>query len=203
MKPRAKWLENSIPNTGDELYGKAETMDRRRRKTRAAIFSALDGLLEEKDYDSITVSNIIDRADVGRTTFYDNFETKDDLLDQLCQSLFDHVAESASAENSRGGEVFDHLLWHLKEDDDRALRMLASRNSEVFARYFTGRLEGLVASRVSPTWLQAAGMPESVAVRLVSSGFVELVRWWSRGGLEQEPKTVTRWFLELYGDALG
>ena len=54
--------------------------DRRIERTRRRLKGALAELLAERDYDQITVQNIVDRADVGRSTFYAHYESKEDLL---------------------------------------------------------------------------------------------------------------------------
>ena len=58
-------------------------MDRRQQKTRESIFNAFISLLSKKNYNNITVGEIIEVANVGRATFYLHFETKDFLLKDL------------------------------------------------------------------------------------------------------------------------
>ena len=105
-------------------------MDRRQQKTRTAIFTAFSTLLSEKSYSKITVQEIIDSANVGRTTFYAHFETKDDLLKALCEELFGHIVSSAAdcththglySEGRVPDSVFCHLLQHLKENNRHIL----------------------------------------------------------------------------------
>jgi hypothetical protein len=70
----------------------AGTTDRRVRRTRER--SALLSLIQEKGYDRIKVQDILDRADVGRSTFYAHYRDKDDLL----QSGFEDVRAALAAE---------------------------------------------------------------------------------------------------------
>src|ERR671929_2025740 len=57
-----------------------EKQDRRSQRTRRLLSAALVELIREKDYGTITVSDIIERANVGRSTFYAHYRDKDDLF---------------------------------------------------------------------------------------------------------------------------
>lgn len=77
-----------------------EPADRRVRRTRRALHQALIGLMLERGYARITVQDILDRADVGRSTFYAHFRNKDDLLvgsstDYLRQAVAQTVPRTA------------------------------------------------------------------------------------------------------------
>ena len=50
-------------------------------------------LMQEKPYDAITVQDIIDRADVGRSTFYSHYRDKEDLMVSGLLHLMDILSD--------------------------------------------------------------------------------------------------------------
>lgn len=179
-------------------------MDRRQQKTRAAIFQAFSNLLAEKSYTRITVQEIIDRANVGRTTFYAHFETKDDLLKALCEELFGHIISSAIdcththglySDGSAPESVFCHLLQHLQENDNNILGLLSCESSEIFLRYFKDSLNELIQNQfVNQNRKTNKEIPQDFLVNHVSGSFVEMVLWWIKNRMKQTPEELDRYF---------
>ena len=179
-------------------------MDRRQQKTRAAVFAAFSSLLAEKSYSKVTVQEIIDTANIGRTTFYAHFETKDDLLKALCEVLFDHIISSAAdcththglySDKDAPESVFCHLLHHLQENEHNILVLLSCESSELFLRYFKDSLNGLVQSQfVNQNRRHNKEIPEDFLVNHISSSFVEMVLWWIRGHRKQSPAELDQYF---------
>ena len=87
-------------------------MDRRTRKTQSAIYSAFVSLIVERGYDTISVQQIIDEADVGRTTFYAHFRSKDDLLMFGFQRLRDDLQRHL--DDDRRNEPWSFLKFLLE-----------------------------------------------------------------------------------------
>lgn len=179
-------------------------MDRRQQKTRTAIFSAFTSLLAEKSYSKITVQEIIDAANVGRTTFYAHFETKDDLLKELCEELFGHIIGSAMdcththglySDGSTPESVFCHLLQHLQENDKNIIALLSCENSEMFLRFFKDSLNELVRSQfINQNRKANTDIPEDFLINHISGSFVEMVLWWIKGHRKQTPEDLDRYF---------
>lgn len=179
-------------------------MDRRQQKTRIAIFSAFTSLLSEKGYGKITVQEIIDAANVGRTTFYAHFETKDDLLKALCEDLFGHIISSAMdnahthglySEQTAPESVFCHLLQHLQENEGNVLGLLASESSDVFLRYFKDSLNELIwVQFVEQRKQHNTNVPQDFLINHISGSFVEMVLWWIKERQKQTPAELDRYF---------
>src|SRR6266545_1260869 len=62
-------------------------LDRRVQKTRKLLQDALIELVVEKSYESVSIREILDRANVGRSTFYAHFQDKDQLLHSILDRL--------------------------------------------------------------------------------------------------------------------
>lgn len=179
-------------------------MDRRQQKTRTAIFSAFTSLLAEKSYSKITVQEIIDAANVGRTTFYSHFETKDDLLKEVCEELFGHIIGSAMdcththglySDGSAPESVFCHLLQHLQENDKNIIALLSCESSEMFLRFFKDSLNELVRSQfINQNRKANTDIPEDFLINHISGSFVEMVLWWIKGHRKQTPEDLDRYF---------
>lgn len=180
-------------------------MDRRQRKTREAIFTAFTRLLSKKEFGKITVGEIIEQADVGRATFYAHFETKEDLLKELCQELFCHLFDAMGNDPSEHRHIFDcnapssvflHLFEHLKRNDHNLLQLLSGENNQLFLGYFKNNLNCLVESQL-PLFAQIKSekLPENFWVDHISSTFVETLRWWIENGMAQSPETITEYFM--------
>ena len=173
-------------------------MDRRQRKTREAIFRAFTGLLKEKSYAKITVQQIIDRADIGRTTFYTHFETKDALLESFCTDIFDHVfSKDLDKERihdfSHDHDIrakLKHVLYHLQDHMEYLPGILSGESRDVFMGYFRGHQNYLLTGAKTP---YAASVPQDYILNHMVCDFAEAVQWWS-GHTQYSPEDISSFF---------
>ncbi len=126
-------------------------MDRRQQKTRQAIFQALSGLLTEKRFHQITVEEIAQRANIGRSTFYAHFETKEELLAQMCREIFSHVlAPGLEGEDTHDFSLerdpyalVTHLLYHIRDKRRDLAAIIAGGQGEGSGDLFSSGWQGL------------------------------------------------------------
>ena len=83
-----------ISNTGAKMLPNEEKLDPRVKRTRSLILGAFNDLLTEKSFDSISVQDMTDKAQINRATFYAHFEDKYALLDHWVQQQFRQEIET-------------------------------------------------------------------------------------------------------------
>src|ERR1051325_3926640 len=80
--------------------------DARVRRTRDALGDALVALMQEKPFDTITVQDVLDRANVSRSTFYSHYSDKDDLLMSDAEEFFEALSTALSQHGDTSDRVF-------------------------------------------------------------------------------------------------
>ncbi|SCP94935.1 TetR/AcrR family transcriptional regulator [Anaerobium acetethylicum] len=178
-------------------------MDRRQQKTRDAIFRAFSSLLETKRYGNITVQEIIDEANIGRSTFYAHFDTKDELLKAMCTNLFSHVfsdelisekTHDFSGTNNGLEARLSHILHHLKDSEKDMVGILSCESGELFMKYFKEYLSEMFSRYLSEIKVNA---PADFILYHLSGSFAETVKWWIDHKMKCTPEETARYYMEV------
>lgn len=173
-------------------------MDRRQKKTRDAIFKAFGRLLESKKYEHITVQEIIDEADIGRSTFYAHFETKDMLLKEMCRDIFDHIFEDKICEYSAGKDDLEtklaHILWHLQNNNCNICGLLSSQSGDLFLQYLKEQLTILFKMYLAEFH---ADTPEDFLLYQLVGSFAEAIKWWVNNKMQHSPEQIAKYFMAV------
>ena len=171
------------------------TQDRRITKTRKAIYTAFLQLLNQKNFESITVQEIIDLADVGRSTFYSHYESKELLLDELCRYLFHHLFERE--EHLTTEDYLAHIFLHFQKNQDHVTSLLFSKN-DYFLRQLHKELEHHVYPMVAENLQEAyPNIPASYLKHFVVTNFIETLTWWLKKGQTYTEDQVVRFYLDV------
>lgn len=184
-------------NKWRNLFGK-DKMDRRQKKTRDAIFHAFSELLRHKKYENITVQEIIDCADIGRSTFYSHFETKDMLLKSMCCDIFDHIFKGDICDYhiaTRDLEAeLGHLLWHLKEHKADISGIFLSESSDLFMGYLKECLAELFKRHLVDFKID---VPTGFLLNHLVGSFTEVIKWWVGDDMLTQPEMVAKYFIAV------
>lgn len=168
-----------------------EKTDRRKEKTRASIYAALSGLLTEKKFANITIQEIIDRANIGRSTFYTHFETKDVLLDSMIEEILEsmnlHLMVHMNEDGQHNLLSVEELLRHIQENLKPIKGILRDEGGGL-----AGRLKNCWNEKLKQNFLEQATekdltVPVDFLVNHITSSLVEMITWWIEGGMKVSP----------------
>src|SRR5437773_10663972 len=157
--------------------------DRRVGKTRKALKEALTDLILERGYEAVTVQDVIDRADVGRSTFYAHFLDKDDLLMAILADLEmpapDHTAWTP--DDPAFGWTLE-LFRHFGSGRRLFKAVVGSQSGALARRETTRRLEDLARAELSRVGAgrKLDALRLEIVVRFLVGTVIGFMEWWMR-----------------------
>jgi len=185
---------------------KDKAVDRRVQRTRQLLNDALILLIAEKGYESITVQNIIDRANLGRSTFYAHYRDKEDLLrgsmDELVHSIVWYV-EKAPKDKKQNQSLrilsTEPLFHHIHEQYQLYKAMVGGRGIDVIIKSIRTHLSSHIQEQIEVLLLE--GQPSSIPPNIISSylagTLLTMLTWWLDNKMPHSPERMDEMYQEL------
>lgn len=155
--------------------------DRRIRKTKEALRNAVFSLIVEKGYDAVTVQDILDRANVGRSTFYNHFVDKQDVFRSGFESLCDILQQRVN-KKAPGPEPLSFSLELYRQCLAPSMRRLYTAIYEhpagvIVMRWLSELVAKLVRLELPKIFPRGANVPDEALVQFVVGSYIGVLRW--------------------------
>lgn len=183
------------------------------QKSRKLLHQALISLITEKNYESITVQQILDRANVGRSTFYTHFRDKDELLTMGFEHLrkaIDDIQKKTPTTAAQSYEkiigfslpMFEHLFEYRNE-----WNALRDSQAGIIVRQSIQDMIGGLAERELKAGFQErknsdSAIPFELYVNYLASTFMSVVSWWLESKNPRAPNEVNNIYRALVAPSL-
>lgn len=172
--------------------------DRRVLRSMKMLRTALVREIEEKDYDVITISDIVKRADLNRSTFYAHYQDKHDLLQQSVRDVFaeltDGLREFISPNRSKLSKAEKRVamvkVFELVMENADFYRVILLIKGDL---KFTSQLEEVFASMIAShvSQLDCEKNEEEIPMDLfyayATSSIIGIIKWWIKSELKYSP----------------
>jgi AcrR family transcriptional regulator len=174
--------------------------DKRIQRTHERLRAALVSLILERGWDDVSVMDVCDKAEVGRSTFYIHFADKEDLL----VSGFDQLLEHLQRERRRAEGTFafaDALIVHASENVKLFRALVGRKSGQVVQRRMRDVIYKVVEAELASLGFDPS--QRNVAAKFVSGGLFELLIGWLEASRRSNPNALVAAFQALTKNALG
>lgn len=178
--------------------------DRRAERTQERLLDALVSLLMERGYERLTIQNLLDRAGVGRATFYAHFQNKEDLLSRsigrLHSSLVDEWKRGAGNRGMPAVRLSFTLPFFQHLESHRRLyhTTIGHENEPTVERRIEHMLTDLVREDLGRHYRgKAKTAVFELAVRYVVRSLWATVVWWAGSKKPMPPEEINQIFQRI------
>jgi AcrR family transcriptional regulator len=180
--------------------------DERARRTCERLGHALITLIVEKPVNDVTVQDVLDRASVGRSTFYLHYRDKNDLLLSQLEKFLETMSTALSLrkEPSRRVAPVAELFAHIGNQNKLYRTLADSGHLTEFFELAQGYFARGIEQRLAET-MRVSKLPQrELAARAsaLAGGLLSLLRWWLDRGEKETPESMDRLFHHIVWKAL-
>jgi AcrR family transcriptional regulator len=176
--------------------------DRRSKRTRQLLNQALLGLMLEKRYDEITVQDIIDRANVGRSTFYAHYLDKEDLLVSEFTRVLDALVQHIDRGEREGqlappnlapffGHVQEHYPLYKALVRGGMMNLLYKKGHERLRQNIKQHLGAFIRPEHTPA------VPLTLLADYTAGAVLMILTWWLDNEMPYTPEQMDAMFRQL------
>ena len=170
-----------ISNGRLEVPDNSAQLSERTRKTRLRLLIAFNKLILERGYARLTVGAVVDTAGVGRSTFYEHFETRDDILRQSLMPFFSILADTVTAADV--SEQLSDIIAHFWENRVLARVLFGGSTRPLVSRMLSDLILSRLVAISRKSHRPAPIVPlELVAASLADSQLGVIVEWCGGSG---------------------
>ena len=178
--------------------------DRRILRTRDTLGDALVALMHEKSFEQITVQEVLERAGVGRSTFYVHYRDKDDLFLSDLEEFLELVAtmlKQRGADSKRLLPVREFLA-HLRDARPFYEALVKSGKINDVMALARGIFARSIAERLESAGIKLNSAPLAAQAHALAGSFLSLMEWWIDQGMKSNPKEMDEVFHRMAWNGL-
>ena len=174
----------------------SDKSDRRSRRTRHLLSVALVELIREKDYSTITVSDIIERANVGRSTFYAHYRDKDDLFVGEMDRVIELLSQRIPGQEEIPFFPSLGLFRHVGEEIELYKALLWTPGIDLLIKHLQKTLSQRVEQGLQKSG-QEYDVPLPILANFIVGSFLTLLKWWLENKMIHSPEEMDQIFKRL------
>lgn len=199
-------LARLLPHNEPALFGEGRTVrerkeDRRSRRSQRLIIDALLALMLEKRFERITVQEILDRADVGRSTFYAQFRNREEVLERALERVFSQLHDQQLGSGAAPGDQLLPSLELFRHAQETHARYPALMRGWAVDPHYQAVQRSLRDTILRQLALAGAShdlaVPPELAAEYLAGSFLTLVHWWLDHAFTYTPEQMELFFRQL------
>lgn len=175
-------------------------IDRRTQRTRELLQNALIKLISERGYDTVTIGEIVERANVGRTTFYLHYKSKDDLFMSCHEAIVSkfHLGlfHPLSREELLSPETPPEVALayqHLEEDRALLYPIFQGKDSALILRQIRDRSAREIEANLRSVFAEAEStIPLDMLAHYLAGAQIAFMQWWLEKRRPHRPDELAR-----------